>query len=363
MKKIKLNLIGAARPNFMKIAPIFHVLKKEEWCMPIIVHTGQHYDENMSGIFFKELGMPKPKINLGVGGGTQAVQTAKIMMAYEEYCLKSRPDGIIVVGDVNSTMACALVGAKLHIPVFHVEAGIRSGDREMPEEINRLVTDAIVDKFLTPSEDANDILINEGHGKKDIWFVGNTMIDCYEMCKEKIDKKNTSNSLGMKSDEYVVVTLHRPSNVDEKKKLFEIVKILLEINKKIKIIFSVHPRTKNNLINFGLWEKIEKNIKTIEPLGYMEFMNLVSNSKFVLTDSGGIQEETTYIGIPCLTLRENTERPITVSQGTNILVNESNVLKHVNDILNGKIKSKTIPKYWDGKTAGRILQYLKKYYL
>lgn len=358
-KKI-VYLIAGARPNFMKIAPLYNAFRKSAVFNPAIVHTGQHYDKNMSQQFFKDLEMPRPHIYLDVGSGSHGVQTARVMERLEKVCLKNRPDLIVVVGDVNSTMAAAIVAAKLLIPLAHVEAGLRSFDRKMPEEVNRVVTDALSDYLFTTSKDANENLKKEGIAKDKIFFVGNVMIDTLCAFKEKAKDSSILNKLKLSKKEYAVLTLHRPSNVDDKKELKEIVKILEDISKKITIVFPVHPRTKKKIeksVNKGAFKKI----KCIEPAGYIDFLRLLSESRFALTDSGGIQEETTILGIPCLTLRQNTERPVTITEGTNVLtgVDEEKIKNELKRILNGSIKRPRRPKLWDGNTAGRIIRVLE----
>jgi UDP-N-acetylglucosamine 2-epimerase (non-hydrolysing) len=356
-----IHLIAAARPNFMKIAPLYHALSKQDWCEVYIIHTGQHYDANMSDNIFADLLLPDPHYHLGVGGGSHAEQVGKVMMAYEKICTEvQRPDLLVVVGDVNSTAACAQVAAKLHIKVAHLEAGLRSGDRRMPEEINRLVTDAICDYLWTPSPDADENLKNEGHPDTRIQRVGNIMMDSYELLSEKIISENAPAKHGLTPFNYGVVTLHRPSNVDDKVLLKTLMYLLVETARKLKLIFAVHPRTKNNLIKHGLWDEMQKhkNLILIEPLSYVPFMSLVRTAKLIITDSGGIQEETTYLDIPCLTLRENTERPITVTEGTNRLVKPEELSIYVDQILNGNWTHGKKPENWDGKTAERITKII-----
>lgn len=361
MKKI-IHLIVGARPNFMKIAPLYHSLVKEEWAKAVIVHTGQHYDEMMSDSFFRNFKLPKPDYNLNVGSGTHAEQTAKVMIGYGNLCEESRPDWIVVVGDVNSTIACALVGAKLLIPVAHLEAGLRSFDRAMPEEVNRVVTDQICDLLWTPSIDGNENLINEGVSKDKIDLVGNIMLDSFELLRDKISTDDTQASLGLREIDYCVLTLHRPSNVDDPIQLEKIITEIILASEKIKIVFPVHPRTLLKLKEFDLYEKLKKHDSIIlcDPLSYIKFMNLVLASKAVITDSGGIQEETTYLGISCFTLRENTERPVTITRGTNKLIKACDIYGCLENILSENYEIKfSCPDYWDGKTAGRVVESLK----
>jgi UDP-N-acetylglucosamine 2-epimerase (non-hydrolysing) len=361
----------------MKIAPLYHALKSEEWVEPVIVHTGQHYDLNMSDVFFEDLGIPEPAIHLGVGSGTHATQTGKVMMAYEKVLLEKNPDLVVVVGDVNSTMAATLAAAKInpyngqrttgHGPdrrpyVGHLEAGLRSFDRSMPEEINRLVTDALADILWTPSADADENLTKEGISKDKIQRVGNIMIDSLEMLRDQIQAQPTLKDFSLKLQAYGLVTLHRPSNVDNPETLKKLCKTLIEISKKAPLVFPIHPRTRKNAEAFGLFAELEKaeHLLILEPLNYVRFMNLVFNCRFALTDSGGIQEETTYLGIPCVTLRPNTERPITVSQGTNRLSTLDDLEETVEGMLTEKIRPECNIPLWDGKTAGRVVNSIKK---
>lgn len=365
MKKI--ILVVGARPNFMKIAPVMHELQKNPVLQPVLVHTGQHYDAQMSGRFFEELNIPAPDINLEVGSASHAEQTAKIMMGFEKVCLDEKPDYVLVVGDVNSTAACTLVAAKLNIKTIHYEAGLRSRDRSMPEEINRLVTDAISDYFFTTSADADENLLKEGIPADKIFMVGNLMIDTLVANLKKTEGANLSFQLltsektidvsGLKQSGYGVMTFHRPSNVDDKQSLEKLVDIWGGISQKIPLVFPIHPRTLRNIREFGLFNKIKTypNLYLIEPLGYLEFINLVSNATFALTDSGGIQEETTYLNIPCLTVRPNTERPVTVWEGSNKLIKLDEIAGEVELILDGNGKKGQTPRFWDGKTAERIV--------
>lgn len=362
MNKVEIHLIAAARPNFMKVAPIYHALVREDWCNTLIVHTGQHYDPEMSAVFFQDLGLPTPHLNLDTGSGTHAEQTAAVMVAYEKACFNKRPDWVIVVGDVNSTMACTLVAKKLCIKVAHLEAGLRSGDRTMPEEINRIVTDALADLLWTPSSDADENLRCEGASIKKIQRVGNIMIDSYEMLRSRIETEKTAESFGLPEGGYGLVTLHRPINVDDKKNLEDLVNMLALASNKLVLVFPVHPRTRQRLISFGLFDRLNSldAIKLLEPLNYVRFMSLVRSSALMITDSGGVQEETTYLGIPCLTLRDTTERPITVTQGTNRLITLGNLEESITLVLNGKWPQSKCPEFWDGKTAGRVVESLKR---
>ena len=358
-----LNIVGA-RPNFMKIAPIVREMRRREnEFLPLIVHTGQHYDTAMSDSFFVDLDIPAPDFHLEVGSASHAVQTAKIMTAFEPVLLEQKPDWVLVVGDVNSTIACALVCAKLGVRVAHVEAGLRSRDRSMPEEINRILTDAISDLLLTTSEDADENLKSEGVAAQKIRFVGNVMIDSLFYNLKKAENSNTREDLNVSGKDYAVLTLHRPSNVDEREVFSDLLDALISIGEKLPVIFPVHPRTRGNIEKFGFSEKVENsNIQLINPLGYLDFMRLYSGAKLVLTDSGGLQEETTALGIPCLTLRENTERPITIELGTNHLVgtNPQKIKQTAFEILENKDTKKAakIPPLWDGHAAGRICDAL-----
>lgn len=358
----QIHLIAAARPNFMKVAPLYHALAATNWARPILVHTGQHYDTNMSDAILADLGVPDPEFHLSVGSGTHAEQTGNVMIAYEKVCLSSRPDWIVVVGDVNSTAACAMVGAKLGIPVVHLEAGLRSGDRRMPEEINRLVTDAIADVLWTPSADANENLIHEGVSEDKIDFIGNIMIDSFELLSQRIAESAMQEELGLKSGEYAIVTLHRPSNVDEPAVLTPIINALVAAAKKLPVVFAAHPRTMKSLDSFGLRHVIASatGISLLEPIPYIRFMNIVTGARVAITDSGGLQEETTYLGIPCLTLRENTERPVTVTEGTNKLVRAENLSEQIDTVLAGDWHTGSRPRLWDGHTASRAAEALKR---
>lgn len=355
-------IIGGARPNFMKIAPLTKELGNQKIEFKLI-HTGQHYDFNMSKIFFDNLGISEPDYFLNVGSDSHASQTAKIMIEFEKVILKEKPKLIIVVGDVNSTLACALVAKKLFIKVAHVEAGLRSFDMKMPEEINRLLTDQISDLLFITEKSAEENLKREGINPDKIFFVGNIMIDTLIMNLQKAKELNSLEKYGLKEKQYALVTLHRPSNVDSKKNLEKVIKIIDFLQDKIKIFFPIHPRTLKNLKKFNFEKHLQKNnIILSEPIGYLDFLNLMTNSKLVLTDSGGIQEEASYLKIPVLTLRKNTERPITVDLGTNTIVgNDFNRAKVCIDkiLSNNYKKAKTIDK-WDGNTARRIVDIIKE---
>jgi len=358
----RIHLIAAARPNFMKVAPLYHALAQEKWCVPHIVHTGQHYDANMSDAFFRDLRLPEPTHHLEVGSGTHAEQTGRTMMAYEAVCLSERPDAIVVVGDVNATVACAMVGTKLWIPVVHLEAGLRSRDRRMPEEINRLATDAIADLLWTPSPDADENLRAEGVAAGKVACIGNIMIDSFEMLRTKIESAETRRRLEVQGGPYAVVTLHRPSNVDEREKLTELVSTLVALSHELQVVFAIHPRTRKRLEDFGLLSAITgaAGIRPTEPLSYIEFMNLITGCTLAVTDSGGVQEETTYLGIPCATLRENTERPITLTEGTNRLLQPEGLLAAAREALRGQWRAGKRPALWDGHAASRAAVSLKK---
>ena len=353
-------LVVGARPNFMKIAPIQKELDLRG--IPnILLHTGQHYDDNMSRVFFDDLNMKKPDIYLGIGSGSHATQTAKVMVEFEQVCLEHKPSMVVVVGDVNSTLACSLVSAKLNIKCAHVEAGLRSFEREMPEEVNRIVTDSICDILLTPSDDGDENLMNEGVHESKIHMVGNVMIDSLFSNLEVAKNLDVITKYKISND-FVLVTLHRPSNVDDKKVFSNIISAIEELSGDAEFVFPMHPRTRKMAETFELYTRIESipGMIITEPAGYLEFISLMSKSKLVLTDSGGLQEETTALGIPCLTIRENTERPVTITQGTNQLVgtNKTKIIQAGKDALKGHGKSGNIPKYWDGKTSSRIVDVL-----
>jgi len=398
----------------MKIAPLYHALKKESWAEPQIVHTGQHYDLNMSDVFFQDLKLPAPHIHLGIGSGSHAEQTGQVMIAYEGILIKERPDLVIVVGDVNSTVACTLAAVKIPAHssqliahsktknptnlntdnagksnnteeaskvnnyqlsamnyelgrrplVAHLEAGLRSRDRTMPEEINRMVTDTLADILWTPSPDGDENLAREGVAADKIDRVGNIMIDSLEMLRPTIEKEDACSELNLQPDNYGLLTLHRPSNVDDPKILADICEKLIRISRKIPLVFPVHPRTRKNMEKLGIMPNLENadRMMILEPLNYIRFMNLVFNCRFALTDSGGIQEETSYLGIPCLTLRPNTERPITITAGTNRLCTVDSFEKDVDTILAEPRKRNTKIDLWDGQTAYRVVESIKKYF-
>lgn len=383
-----MSIVGA-RPNFMKIAPIANAIddhnkkQKNPFIKHLIVHTGQHYDEKMSHLFFEELCIPRPHINLEVGSGSHAVQTASIMERFEPVLLEEQPDFLVVVGDVNSTVACCLVASKITYAkgnmtqrpvIVHVEAGLRSFDRSMPEEINRVVTDSLSDLLFITEKDALNNLHKEGRSKN-IYFVGNVMIDTLIAHKEKALKLNTGekilySKIGKESKQeippYGIVTLHRPSNVDSPHKLKSLMEAIEKISQRILLIFPLHPRTKANLERFGLYQSLQKNEQIVytDSLGYLDFLNLLSNASLVLTDSGGIQEETTYLGVPCITLRDNTERPVTVKKGTNYLIGTEpeNMIQTAMNILDGNGKKGVVPHLWDGKSGERIVEVLSTYF-
>ena len=358
---IRIVLVAAARPNFVKIAPIWRAVSAGEVFEPILVHTGQHYDKNMSDVFFEDLGLPKPHVHLGVGSGTHAVQTAGVMTAMETLLQERAPHCVLVVGDVNATVATALAATKLLIPVVHVEAGLRSGDRTMPEEINRLVTDAISDLLLTPSADGDENLRREGVPDERIVRVGNVMIDSLVHAVDRVRDRDTQGRFGLEPRNYGLITLHRPSNVDDPAHLRAILDVLERID--TPMLFPVHPRTRATLQKLGLEdrESIGK-ARLVEPLGYDDFLALMTEARFVVTDSGGIQEETTYLRVPCLTMRPNTERPITIDEGTNELVTAADLEARLRQVEAGEWKTGRVPDLWDGKTAVRIAESIERRY-
>jgi UDP-N-acetylglucosamine 2-epimerase (non-hydrolysing) len=358
---LKIISVVGARPNFIKMAPVHKVFQKHTGEVNhLICHTGQHFDKNMSKIFFEDLEVPKPDFYLGVSEGSHAEQTARIMIEFEKTILAEKPDLIVVYGDVNSTLACSLVASKLGIKIAHVESGLRSFDREMPEEINRIITDVLAD-FLFVSEPSGLInLKNEGIAENKIFFVGNVMIDSLVYYMPKIDNSQILNSLKLNKNKYILVTFHRPRNVDTKENLNKLIIFLNNLGKTRKVVFPIHPRTKKNINEFGLSGKFISNVLTTDPIGYIDFLALSKNAELVITDSGGIQEETTFMGVQCLTVRNNTERPVTVTLGTNqqIGTDLSEVEKAATAVLSGNIKNGSIPELWDGRTAERIVNIL-----
>lgn len=357
-----IHLVAAARPNFMKIAPLYHSLSSSDWAKPVVVHTGQHYDANMSDVFFRDLKLRVPDHNLEVGSGHHGEQTGTVMTRYERLLFTERPDAVVVPGDVNSTMGCALAAVKLGVPVVHLEAGLRSFDRSMPEEINRIVTDAISDLLWTPSPDADENLTKEGIPTKRIDRIGNIMIDTLEMLRDPILAEDTRQRLGLSTQGYVLVTLHRPSNVDDAATLTHICRSLASIAKTTRVCFPVHPRTSARLRALGMENVLrDGGVLLIEPLGYTSFMNLVFGASAILTDSGGVQEESTYLGIPCLTLRPNTERPVTVTHGTNRLITPGSIAEAIDQALGWDRGKHTPIPLWDGRTASRAVSSLKDF--
>ncbi|MBK6854916.1 MAG: UDP-N-acetylglucosamine 2-epimerase (non-hydrolyzing) [Burkholderiales bacterium] len=363
----KILIVAGARPNFMKVAPIVHEIKRRvkagDAAIDLrLIHTGQHYDQAMSDVFFADLGMSPPDINLGVGSGTHAVQTANVMCRFEPVCVAERPDWVVVVGDVNSTLACTLVCAKTGIKVAHVEAGLRSFDRSMPEEVNRIVTDALADLLLTPSLDADDNLLHEGIARHRIRMVGNVMIDSLIANLAQARDCGVSARLGVQAREFAYVTLHRPANVDGSDELRRIAGALERVAQRCPVIFAVHPRTRAALQRGGIdLDRPGSRIRMIEPVGYHKSLWLVDNARFVLTDSGGIQEESTYLHTPCLTLRPNTERPVTISEGSNRLTNLDRLTADIDEVLGTDDCHGHTPRYWDGHAAERIVDALLGY--
>lgn len=353
-----LHVVGA-RPNFMKVAPVISALSGKLSVKQTLVHTGQHYNANMSEIFFRELDIPEPDINLEVGSASHTVQTAQIMMRFEEVVFKQQPDWVLVYGDVNSTVAATLVCAKLGIPVAHVEAGLRSCDRRMPEEINRLITDQLASLLFTPSTDGNENLKREGVTEEKIRFVGNVMIDTLVRLLPRAEQV----ALPDVPERYALVTLHRPSNVDEPDMLRQITETLTRIGRELPVLFPIHPRTRNRFAEYEIHLPSDTDVRLWEPVGYIEFLALQRDATVVITDSGGIQEETTFLGVPCLTVRENTERPITISMGTNKLVGQNMecLETEVHNILIGSVSPRRIPPLWDGKAGDRIADIMLKY--
>ena len=363
---LRVITVVGARPNFMKVAPIVAAMKRRASIFePVLVHTGQHYDASMSDAFFRDLELPTPDRYLGVGSGSHASQTAAVMERFEPVVIEERPDWVLVVGDVNSTIACALVCVKLGIKVGHVEAGLRSRDRTMPEEINRLLTDQISDLLFTPSQDGDVNLLAEGIPSERIRFVGNVMIDSLLSHLDRARKSSIRSQLNLDGNNYSVLTLHRPSNVDNRETFERILAALENISLRLPVIFPVHPRTRKTIVQLGLNDRVAaiKGLQLIDPLGYIDFLGLYSTASLVMTDSGGLQEETTALGIPCLTLRENTERPITVDLGTNVVVgtDTSRIIAAASKALDSERQtSPQQPPLWDGRTADRILDVLQE---
>src|SRR4030042_1880800 len=363
MRKVKVISVVGARPNFIKGAPLHNeCLKYSSRFDHFICHTGQHFDWNMSTVFFKDLKLPEPHFYLGVGGGSHAQQTAGVMIEFEKVMMREEPDLVIVVGDVNSTLACSITSAKLNTKVAHVEAGLRSFYNTMPEEINRKITDACADYLFVSEPSGLQNLKAEGVSDRRVFYVGNIMIDSLISCLPTVDKSTILEQLSLKREEYILITFHRPSNVDHKERLADLIVFLNHLAKAIPIVFPVHPRTRDKMKKFGLAEKLSGNIVLTEPVGYIDFIALEKNARLVITDSCGIQEETTYLAIPCITVRENTERPITVDVGTNILggTDFARIKIYADEILSGKIKKGQIPKLWDGQVAQRIVSIIDK---
>jgi UDP-N-acetylglucosamine 2-epimerase (non-hydrolysing) len=366
MPKLLVDLIVGARPNFVKVAPVHRALRAfADWLDVRLVHTGQHYDTNMSDVFFTELDIPKPDIFLGVGSGSHGAQTGAIITHYEEILLAGKPALTLVFGDVNSTMACTIAAVKLGVPVGHVEAGLRSRDRTMPEEINRIVTDHLADLLFTPSADANVNLEHEGIPSERVHLVGNVMIDTLVACRSKIEASGVLSQLGMSPRGYVLLTLHRPSNVDDDDSLRRILTALDIVQQRVPVVFPIHPRTRQRLEAGSLRTLVGRlgNIRFLDPHPYCDFLRLMGDAAFVITDSGGVQEETTYLGVPCLTVRPNTERPITVQEGTSTLVGNDTetIIRESQRILDGKPKRGHVPPLWDGQTAPRISAIIETY--
>jgi UDP-N-acetylglucosamine 2-epimerase (non-hydrolysing) len=357
------NVVGA-RPNLMKIAPLMDAYAAAPEIEPLLVHTGQHYDANMSELFFRQLGIPEPQINLEVGSASHAVQTAEIMRAFEPIVEQHRPDAVLVVGDVNSTIACGLVSVKLGVPLVHVEAGLRSFDREMPEEINRVLTDAISDLLFCTEQSGVDNLLREGVAAEKVHLVGNVMIDTLMRHKQRAESSRVLETLGLPPGGYAVLTLHRPSNVDDPVVLAKLLDVLEVVLADQPLVFPVHPRTRAKLAQFGLASRVaaQPKLRLVDPVGYLDFLKLMAHARIVLTDSGGIQEETTILGVPCLTLRENTERPVTCEIGTNRLVGQqpARILAAYRDVMQGRGARGGTPPLWDGRAAGRIVSVLRE---
>ena len=362
-RPIDIHLVVGARPNFMKVAPLIRELQQHpEAFRARLVHTGQHYDAEMSDVFFKDLEMPRPDRSLGVGSGSHAEQTARVMLAFEQVCIEERPDLVVVVGDVNSTMACAITAKKLGIVVAHVEAGLRSRDWTMPEEINRIVTDAISDLLFTPSRDANDNLLREGVAPERIHFVGNVMIDCLLSQLPRIEARDTLQRVGVQAGNYATLTLHRPSNVDAPEVLGGIIEALVEVSERLPIVWPVHPRSRKMLGQLQCRLENNPRFRLIDPVGYLDMLTLTRHARMIITDSGGLQEEATVLGVPCITLRHNTERPATVEAGANRVVgNRPDAIRAaIASICDGGKPRIRVPELWDGMASGRIVQVLRR---
>lgn len=360
---LKILSVVGTRPNFMKVAPLYRSFSQHPEVNPCLVHTGQHYDAQMSDIFFNQLGLPRPDYYLGIHGGSHTYQKANVMLAFEEVLIKEKPDVVLVVGDVNSTAACSLTAVKMHIPTVHVEAGLRSGDRRMPEEVNRIVTDAICDHLFVTEHSGLVNLAREGVPSDKTHFVGNVMIDSVEYFREKAAASSILHELSVTTKSYVLMTMHRPQNVDNKQGLQDILQIISDTTRHHPVVFAVHPRTANRLKEFELWETLKAipEVSLVGPQGYLEFLKLMDNAALIITDSGGIQEETTYLQVPCVTFRSSTERPITVELGTNFLLadlNPNSVREQVDHIVAGRAKQGVIPPLWDGHAADRITNIL-----
>lgn len=361
-EKMRIHLVAGARPNFMKVGPLYHALATTDWAEPVLVHTGQHFSTEMSDVFLRDLGLPAPHFHLQASGRTHAEMTAAVLVAYEALCQRDKPAWVVVVGDINSTLAATLAAKKLDLPVAHLEAGLRSGDRTMPEEINRLLVDAVADLLWTPSEDADANLLREGVPAHRIDRVGNIMIDAYRMLAKPIAAAGTVERLGLVPLSYAMVTLHRPANVDHRDNLAVVVEQLVELAVDLPLVFPVHPRTRARLESFGLMAQLmNAGVRLLEPLGYIEFMNLIASSRLVVTDSGGIQEETSYLGVPCLTARESTERPITLSLGSNRLIAVSRIAQEAKTVLDTMpMRMPTTIPLWDGHAADRVVESLRR---
>lgn len=359
---MKIINVAGARPNFMKIAPLMEALAATDGIEPMLVHTGQHYDEKMSDLFFRQLDIPEPDINLEVGSASHAVQTAEIMKAFEPVVLDQKPHAVLVVGDVNSTIACGMVAVKLGVTLIHVEAGLRSFDRTMPEEINRILTDAIADMLFVTETSGRENLLAEGVPAERIFLVGNVMIDTLLKNRAKADASGILDEVGVEAGQYAAMTLHRPANVDDPVVFARLLDAIEVVQNDMPVVFPIHPRTRKNLTALGLADRVAgmNNLRLLDPIGYLDFLKLTSSARLVLTDSGGIQEETTILKVPCLTLRENTERPITVEVGSNMIVGTQSeaILAGYRKIMDGTVREPAIPDLWDGHAAQRIAAIL-----